>query len=135
MGLLPSTRLLWKAVVVSVLPQVLGACWEGIPVRWISREQPLYPLEASLPPRGREACATDDRGLETAEVKGSWSGGRFGEISSPEGGQAVPKIVTGIPEAADAGNPEALTEVKGSWSGGRLRVYEAAPKMAKLPRS
>ena len=33
---------------------------------------------------------------------------------------AAPKIVTGIPEVADAGNPEAPTEVKGSWSGSRL---------------
>ena len=61
-------------VVVSVSPQVGGACCEGIPGRWISRKPALYPVEASLPPRGREDCRTANRGTETPEVKGSWSG-------------------------------------------------------------
>ena len=80
----------------------------------------MYLVEASLPPPGRGACATDDRDSETGGVKGSWSGGRLGGRSSAEGGRALPEIVTGIPELADAGNPEAPTEVKGSCSGGRL---------------
>ena len=81
----------------------------------------MYPVEASLPPRGREACTPNDQGSETAEVKILWSGSRLRGRSSTEGGRAVLKIVMGIPEAADAGNPEAPTEVKGSCSGGRLR--------------
>ena len=94
----------------------------------------MYPVEALLPPRGREACTTDDRGSETAEVKGSWLGGRLVGRSRAEGDRAVPKIVTGISEAADVGNLEALTEVKGSWSGGRIGGRSGAEDGRAMPK-
>ena len=56
----------------------------GIAGRWISWELHLKAVEASLPPRVNEACATDDQGMETAKVKGSWLGGRLGGRSSIE---------------------------------------------------
>ena len=55
-GLWPSTTLLWKAVMVSVLPRVRGVCWEGIPGRWISREQWRHRCHHG----GSGDCATDD---------------------------------------------------------------------------
>ena len=110
--------LLCKAVVVSVLLRVRGACWEGIPGRWISREEPLYLVEASLLPWGRGPCATDDRGSETAEAKISWLGGRLGRRSSAEDGRVAPKLVTGIPEAVDMEIPEVPTLLSGMWLGG-----------------
>ena len=102
-------------VVVSVPPLVGGACCEGIPGQWISRKPALYPVEASLSPQGREDCTTDDRGSETPQVKGSWSGGLLGGRSSAEDGRAVLKICTGIPEVArpKAARPEGPTKVKG----------------------
>ena len=73
-------------VVASVPPQVGGVCCESIPVQWVLRKPALYPVEASLPPRGREDCRTDDQGSETPEVKGSWSGGHLRGRSSAEDG-------------------------------------------------
>ena len=89
----------------------------------------MYLAEASLPPRGRGTCATDDRHSETGEVKGLWSDGRLWGRSSAEGGRAVLNIVTGIPEPADADNPEAA-HVQAAASGD-----EAVPKMAERHRS
>ena len=89
----------------------------------------MYLVEASLPPRRRGTCATDDWGSETGKVKGSWSGGRLGDRSSAEGGRAVLKIVTGIPELEDVGNPKAA-HVRAAALGD-----EAVPKMAERHRS
>ena len=68
-------------------------------------------MDASLPHRGRGACATDNQGLETAEVKISrwWA---------PWGTKAL-KIVTEIADASGASNPKTPTKMMGSCSGGR----------------
>ena len=91
-------------------------------------------MEASLPPQGRGACTTDEQGSETAELKGSWSGGHLGGRSRAEVGQAVPKIVTGISKAADVGKPEAPTEVKGSLSGGHLGEQSGTKDGRAVPK-
>ena len=46
----------------------------------------------------------------------------------------MPKIVTGIPEVADAGNAEAPTRVKGSWSGGCLGGGSGAEDGRVVPK-
>ena len=60
--------------------------------------------------------------METAEVKGSWSSGHLRRRSSAKDGRAAPKMVTGIPEVEDTGNPEAQTTLSGGYLGGRLRA-------------
>ena len=70
-------------------------------------------MEASLPPWGRGACATDDQGSETGEVKGSWSGGRLGGRSGAEDGRAVLKLVMGIPKSGSHGNCRSTDHVIG----------------------
>ena len=109
----PSTALVCKAVVVSVLPRVRGACWEGIAGDWILREEPLYLVEASLPPRGRGASATDDQGSETGEVKISWSGGHLG-------GRSGAKVSNGNSRNGRHGNSRSGDYRKGlhGWNGG-----------------
>ena len=46
----------------------------------------LVPRGGITATSGEGACATDDRGSETAEVKISWSGGRLGGRSCAEDG-------------------------------------------------
>ena len=78
----------------------------------------MYLVEASVPPRGRGGCATDDQGSETSEVKISWSGSCLGGRSGAEDDRVAPKLVTGIPETVDTEIPEALTLLVGGWLGG-----------------
>ena len=86
----------------------------------------IVPSRDIFAPRVREACTTDDQGTETAEVKGSWSGGHLRGRSSAKESRAAPKIVTGIPEVVDAGNPEALTTLSIGCLGGRLHAEAVA---------
>ena len=72
------------------------------------------------------ASGSDERGMETAEVKGLWLGGRLGGRSSTEDCRAVPKMVTGIPEEVDAANPKVPTTSSGGYLGGQLRADAGA---------
>ena len=80
---------------------------EGIQGQWISREEPFYLMEGSLPPRVRGACGTDDQGSETAEVTIWWLGchlsgaevshgnSRSGSHGNSQSGEGVIKGVDG----------------------------------------
>ena len=86
----------------------------------------------------RGAWGSDDWGMETGEVRATWSGGLLGVRSSTENGRVVavpgapealvvgkpkvPKAVTGNPEVVDVGIPKVPTTL----SGGCLGVWLCA---------